>query len=128
VTVSLLTPPEARFFSLLESVIPENCYLLTQVRLANLVAVRPGSQTFRAHFNPIAMKCVDFVICNHSDMQPLLVVELDDRSHDRPERQQRDKFVDQVLGAVGLPILHWPLSRGYSRTEIAQEARRRIQT
>jgi hypothetical protein len=30
----LLTDAERRFFSLLESVLPEHCYLLTQVRLA----------------------------------------------------------------------------------------------
>ncbi len=34
VKTPLLTDAERRFFSLLESVLPEHCYLLTQVRLA----------------------------------------------------------------------------------------------
>jgi very-short-patch-repair endonuclease len=123
--VPILTPAEIRFFSLLESTLPEHCYLLTQVRLANLVAIRQGFSW--KQFAPIGMKSVDFVICNRRDMRPLLVVELDDRTHDRPERKERDRFVDQVLGGVAIPILHWPLSRGYSRTEIAQEVRRMVQ-
>src|SRR4051794_27782626 len=75
-TVPILTPAELNFFALLESTLPEHCYLLTQVRLANLVAIRQGFSW--KQFAPIGMKCVDFVICNHSDMKPLLVVELDD--------------------------------------------------
>jgi hypothetical protein len=38
--------------------------------------------------------------------RPRLVVELDDRSHDRADRQARDAFVDQVLYAASYPILH----------------------
>jgi hypothetical protein len=96
------------------------------MHLANLVTVRAEMRFSWKHFNPIGLKYVDFVICNHSTMQPLLVVELDDRSRDRVERQVRDRFVDRVLGSVGIPILHWPTSRGYSRTEVAQEVRERI--
>jgi hypothetical protein len=94
VKVPLLTEPELRFFSLLESILPDNCYLLAQVRLANLVAVKQGIDFSWKYFSPIGMKCVDFVVCDHLSMRPLLVIELDDCSHDRPERQQRDLFVD----------------------------------
>jgi very-short-patch-repair endonuclease len=123
----LLTASELQFFAILESVLPDHCYLLTQVRLANLVTIKPGLGFSWKHFNPIGMKCVDFVICDHATMRPLLVVELDDRSHDRVERQERDRFVNEVLSSVGLPILHWPTSRGYRRSEVAEELRRRIQ-
>src|SRR5262245_22373963 len=77
----LLTASELRFFALLESAIPDRCYLLAQVRLANLVTIRPDVGFSWKHFNPIGMKCVDFVVCDHATMRPLLVVELDDRSH-----------------------------------------------
>lgn len=66
------------------------------------------------------MKCVDFVIVDHSTMQPLLVVELDDKSHERVERQERDRFVDEVLDSVGLPILHWPVEGWYNLTELSR--------
>jgi very-short-patch-repair endonuclease len=126
VKTPLLTAAELRFFSLLERGLPKHCYLLVQVRLANLVTVRADVGFSWKHFQPIGMKCVDFVVCDHATMRPLLVVELDDRSQGRPESQQRDRFVDQVLGSVGIPILHWSTSRGYCRTEVAREVGKRM--
>src|SRR6478672_3492180 len=72
--IPILTDSERRFFAGLEGSIPRHDYILTQVRLANLVAVQPGTTAFRKCFNPIAMKCADFVIVNHNTMAPLLVV------------------------------------------------------
>jgi very-short-patch-repair endonuclease len=100
------------------SVVSSSTNVTSIVRLANLVAVQPGTTAFRRYFNPIAMKCVDFVIVNHSTLTPLLVVELDDRSYERVERQARDKFVDEVLASVGLPILHWPTQGRYNPAEL----------
>ena len=46
------------------------------------------------------------------------VVELDDRSHLRPDRIARDKFVDAALAEAGIPILHYPVRAEYSPAEI----------
>jgi predicted RNA-binding Zn-ribbon protein involved in translation (DUF1610 family) len=43
---------------------------------------------------------------------------LDDKSHQRPDRQERDMFVDQVFKAARLPILHVPVKRAYVTAEI----------
>ncbi|KPV53666.1 hypothetical protein SE17_08295 [Kouleothrix aurantiaca] len=121
VAVPLLTDTECRFFQVLQDSLPRDCYLLAQVRLANLVHVKPGSGTsFWKNFSPIGMKCVDFVIVRHDTMKPILVIELDDRTHARTERRQRDHFVDQVLAAVAIPVLHWPASASYNSTELSQ--------
>jgi len=46
-------------------------------------------------------------------------IELDDSSHQRPDRQARDQFVDGVFAAAQLPLLHIPVKRSYVTTEIA---------
>jgi hypothetical protein len=120
VAIPLLTDTERRFFFVLESVLPGHCYLLAQVRLANLVAVKPGSGFFWKQFSPISMKCVDFVVVQREAMRPVLVIELDDSSHKRTERQRRDQFVDQVLISVAIPVLHWPVQQHYSRFELSR--------
>ena len=120
VAVPLLTDAERRFFLVLEDIIPKQCYLLAQVRLANLVHVKPGTGLFWKNFSPIGMKCVDFVIVQRDTMTPVLVIELDDRTHKQRERQQRDNFVDQVLTSVSIPILHWPVSVSYNQAELSQ--------
>jgi hypothetical protein len=120
IAIPLLTDAECRFFKVLEGVCPRSCYLLAQVRLANLVHVKPETGLFWKHFSPIGMKCVDFVIVQRDTMTPLLVIELDDQTHIWTERRKRDQFVDEVLTSVAIPILHSPVSASYNRGELAQ--------
>ena len=51
-------------------------------------------------------------------MRPLVGVELDDRSHERSSRQERDGFVDEVFRVAGLPLMHLPVRSGYSLAEL----------
>jgi very-short-patch-repair endonuclease len=46
----------------------------------------------------------DFVVCN-PDFSVLAVVELDDRSHDHPRRQDADRRKTEVLEAAGIPVI-----------------------
>ena len=48
---------------------------------------------------------MDFVICDEK-LNVLLILELDDSSHDTETRKQRDTFVDSVLTGSGYRILH----------------------
>jgi very-short-patch-repair endonuclease len=48
---------------------------------------------------------VDFVLADASTLEPRLAIELDDRSHGRPEAKERDAFKDAVLAAAGMPLL-----------------------
>ena len=61
---------------------------------------------------------MDFVICEPKYLKPILVVELDDSSHDEPDRQERDGFVDRALSAGGIAILHVQAKSAYSPKEI----------
>jgi very-short-patch-repair endonuclease len=52
----------------------------------------------------IQSKHVDFVICDQN-LYIKAIVELDDKSHDQPDRQERDRFVDDVLTSVGYTVI-----------------------
>lgn len=117
----LLTQAERDFFAVLRVAAPEGWYVFPQVRLANLVALKKGTRNWKPHFSRVAQKCVDFVLCDDVQIGPRLVVELDDSSHDRPDRQARDQFVDAALRAAGLPILHVRWQRHYDRDELSRQ-------
>jgi hypothetical protein len=53
-------------------------------------------------------------------MQPVLGIELDDSSHQRADRIERDEFVTRVFEAAGLPLLHIPARASYSVQDLAQ--------
>ena len=54
------------------------------------------------------MHC-DFVLADARTLEPLLVIELDDKSHWQTDAQECDKFKDAVLDVAGVPLLRVPL-------------------
>lgn len=104
-----LTPAEKEFYFLLREHTPEEIIICPKVRLADILAVESENKKYMVHFNKIARKHVDFLLCDASDMQMLCAVELDDSSHDLKERKERDRFVNRAFAAAGLDIIHIPL-------------------
>lgn len=76
-----------------------------KVRLLDLVEPRKGEKNYKSLFWKIQAKHIDFLICD-PDLRIKAIVELDDNSHDRKDRQERDEFVDQVLRSVGYTVIH----------------------
>ena len=102
----LLTKGERAFFDVLQAAVGGDFMVFSKVRLADLIFVRKGTEKRQSFFNRIQSKHIDFVLCTHDVVRPVLAVELDDASHGRKDRQERDGFVDSALAAAGLPILH----------------------
>jgi very-short-patch-repair endonuclease len=98
-----------------------------KVRLADLVYMPKGTADRQTHFNRIQSKHVDFVLCDREKIRPVLVIELDDASHEEEARRDRDTFVDASLSAAGLPILHIPAQRSYIPAELAAAVHQKLQ-
>lgn len=115
----LLSPAELAFFDVLLQSIEPDQYVFAKVRIADLVRVNGlviESRDWWKHFSPLSQKHVDFVVCSRAPVTPLVVFELDDRSHQTARAQARDRLVDQIMQTAGLPIVHIPYdSQGYSR-------------
>ena len=79
--------------------------VFAKVRLLDLLEPRQGQQKYKTYFYKIQAKHVDFVLCDRN-LDAVWIIELDDSSHDRPDRQERDQFVDDVVTSVGYNILH----------------------
>ena len=117
---SLMTPTEREFFRVLEIAVDGQFKLFSKVRLADLLQVRHTSNrsNWQKAFNAIQSKHVDFVGCNPSDMSIQFVVELDDRTHLREDRQQRDILVNDVLRDAEIPIFRFRASSTYNVQDI----------
>jgi hypothetical protein len=115
-----LSPAEFSFYKVFSSVYSTRLTVQSKVRLADIFFVsRPNeNHTF---FNRIAQKHLDFLICDPVTMKPLFGVELDDASHKRDDRQERDEFLKEVCKVAGLPLLRLPVQREYNTREIADQ-------
>jgi hypothetical protein len=117
---SLFTPAEKAFFMVLNEAIGETYYIMGKVRLADVIKVKPGlaRPEWQKAFNRIQSKHLDFVCCDPNDMSVRFAVELDDKSHDREDRQERDAFLDAAIEKAGIPLVRFAVKASYSVQEI----------
>ena len=116
----LFTKAERSFLGVLDQVAGDECRVMGMVRLADLIVVRRGlDQSARqVARNKIQSKHIDFVLCDKDTLVPVCCIELDDRSHQRPDRMKRDRFVERALEAAALPLARFEAKRAYSVSEI----------
>lgn len=108
-----MTAAEQAFFDVLEPLVRSACRVSSNVRLLDLFEVRQGRGQ-QAAFNKISRKHIDFVLTEHGSSRILCAIELDDSSHKRPDRIERDAFVNQLFAANGLPLLRVPFAWTYN--------------
>jgi very-short-patch-repair endonuclease len=91
------------YFRLIQA-LPQHI-VLAQVQLSRLLGVKKGNN-YQAWSNRINRMSADFVICN-KDSTIVAVVELDDATHEREDRQAADAKKDKVLSSAGVRVVRW---------------------
>ena len=117
---ALMSPGELKFFRALEAAVGSQYRVFSKVRLADIVQpAKTGNRSaWYSAFGVIKSKHVDFAVCDSVTMEFRLVVELDDKSHNRSDRAERDQKVDEILAQADIPVLHFPAKAVYSPEEI----------
>ncbi len=118
----LFTPAERSFAGVLDQILDARYRVYGKVRVADLIEPLPNKdrRIWQKAFNRISAKHFDFVICNSSDLAPACVIELDDSSHQRKKRQQRDEMLKQICQQVQLPLIRVPAQKGYRLAEVEE--------
>ncbi|GKX30258.1 hypothetical protein SH1V18_27380 [Vallitalea longa] len=115
---SILTKAELKFYNTLYDVcIDLDVTLFTKVRVADIVKVK-SKDDYMSYFNKICSKHIDFVICDNRTLKPIICLELDDSSHNRKDRIERDKFINEVLTSIGYGVIHIPCKYKYDKEAI----------
>lgn len=112
-----LTKAEYSFFKVAQKVLGEDFMLCPQVSLSSIFFIT-DQQQFTPAFNRIARKRVDFIVCDAVTMKILFGIELDDSSHQREDRIERDDFVNRVFQAACLPLVHVKVRESYMTSEL----------
>ena len=87
----LCSRSEQKFLKLLLSILPNQYYVHCQT---SLIALLKPADLRSARM--VWAKRMDYVITDR-ESKILLVIELDDKSHERKDRKKRDKFVNKTL-------------------------------
>jgi hypothetical protein len=119
-TESIFTSKESAFFHSLHPIVKNlDLMLFAKMRVADLVYVPKGHPEYMKWFNNIRSKHIDFIICE--DLKPVLLIELDDYTHDRAKNKQRDEFKNEIFSQLGIPLLRF---RKWSEDDLEYEIRK----
>ena len=77
-----------------------------------------SSESYMSHYNRIAQRHLDFLLCKPNSMEPILGIELDDASHNSSKRKKREEFVNEAFEAAKLPLLRITAQRDYDPQEL----------
>jgi len=115
----LMTRTEAEFFTKLDQAVSERYYVFPQVHLSALLDHRVKGQEWKYAFSHINGKSVDYVLCDKSTLRPVYAIELDDFTHNRSDRIERDNEVERIFKEARLPLVRFE-NKNISENEIIQ--------
>jgi hypothetical protein len=115
----LLTNAEVPFFHLLRRMARDHLIIFPHVALRDLVSVVADQSEYFTYFNKIDRKQIDFVLCEPESLKPVFAIELDDASHNRPDRRERDIFVETILEEAKIPLVRIPVRNNYDVEELS---------
>ena len=101
----IMSRAEHECFGALVTAVRDRYYVFPQIHLSSIVDNKVVGQNWKAAVSHINQKSVDFVLCDKAYLAPKLAIELDDRSHERQDRIDRDGEVERILAEAGLPLL-----------------------
>ena len=100
-----MTPNELSFYKTLHEAV-NGCVIIPQAHISMFLDHRIKGQNWKAAFSRINGKSIDFLICTN-DMKPLIAIELDDSTHNQPDRKTRDDFVNSIMTNTNMPLLRF---------------------
>ncbi len=117
---TLLTPPEIEFYYALKQAVGDKFIIFGKVRVADVLTPENGlsKSHWQRAFNKVSAKHFDFVLCNPESLTVEAVIELDDKSHQKSGRINRDNFLNQAAQSSGLKMLRFSVRPSYSTSEI----------
>lgn len=96
-------------------------YVFPQVHLPTLIDNKVVGQNWKGAFSHISQKSVDFVLCDKLYISPKLAIELDDKTHERQDRIDRDGIVERIFKDAGLPLLRLENRGRFNPTELLEK-------
>ena len=119
----LLTPTESIFYGALKQAVGNGLEIHAKVRVADVL--EPGvSRRQRLlwgfSFNKIKAKHFDFVLCDSKTLKVELVIELNDRTHQKNDRRKRDAFLEDACEQAGVKLLFLKVEPEYAVSNIKE--------
>jgi len=119
----LFTPAERSFYGVLQSAVSDRYVVFGKVRMGDVLKVLPRLGTKNAIIarSKIQQKHLDFVLCKKDTLEVVCCIELNDRSHERPDRVKRDNFVRAAFKQANVVLVEFQVRSTYNRDVVLEQ-------
>lgn len=120
----VITLNELNFYIILLEIVKElDMILFSQVALYNIIETKNNNQ---GAFNKIRSKTIDFVIVDKNNCKIKLCIELDDYTHKKQDRIERDNFINKVFKDLNINLLRFKVSNYYNKDALKKRIQESI--
>lgn len=116
----LLTKAELSFYLNLRRQLPKEYGISCKVRLADILKPAEQGKRYRPAFSRISAKHLDFVLYEYRTGKVVSAIELDDKSHQKKIRKNRDDFLNAAAEDAGLKLHRVANKRAWTKEDIAE--------
>lgn len=112
----LMTKNELKFYKQLKKITDKlNLTIFTQVSLYQIIKNKEYK-----NFNKIKSKSIDFVITENNG-KIKLCIELDDNTHNKNNRIERDNFINEIFKQTNTKLLRIPVQEFYNLEKLEEK-------
>ena len=121
IPTNLLTPTELKFYLQMRQALKNfNVEIHYKVRLADVFKVKYHNKYYKQNFARIMAKHTDFLIVEPDTAKPILAIELDDASHEKPESFKNDTFKNILYDSSYIKLIRIKVTSTYDFSYIHQ--------
>lgn len=116
----VMTSRENECFKILNEIFSSKWFVVPQVHLSALLDYRVKGQNWNAAFRHINGKSVDFVLIGKESYRVICAIELDDSTHNKPERKERDVEIERIFNQAKIPLARISKFEAMTKAELAK--------
>ena len=109
----LLTATELEYYEVIRSLISNQYVILPQINLASVIDKEGGS-----NFRNELFRNIDFGVFD-GNLRPIFLIEINDNTHFRKDRMERDKKVGKICKKAGIPLVIFWVKDGIDVNDMA---------
>jgi len=119
----LMSPSERQVYKVLEKAYGDRYRIFCQVRVVDLIQPNTKkyfswTKEYKSLFRQLSQWHFDYVLCEKKDFKVKCALELDDQSHERPDRKKRDRILNRACEVAGIRLERMKINHAEKRIEI----------
>ncbi|MFZ1242646.1 MAG: DUF2726 domain-containing protein [Candidatus Saccharimonas sp.] len=103
----IMTSAEVDFYKRLQQVVGDRYLIFPQIHLSSLATNKTTGSYWKAGFQRLNRRSVDYVLVDPETLQAVYAVELDDKTHDTEKSRAADTIKTEILQQIGLPLVRF---------------------